>query len=159
MDGQGLGRVCCKLHTPTPPICCVFPPHSQHISSSATASSLPKLKFLCPMHSEAVQYWNVGGVGAENGFLQGYARRLVTCAHKTLEVTEGFQQSIFTGQVRGVRGWLLQTCWCWNPLFSCLSREVKSGCFFKPPTRKAILCSATLYLYMNGKVTPLNLRV
>ena len=62
------------------------------------------------MHSEAVQYWNVGGVGAENGFLQGYARRLVTCAHKTLEVTEGFQQSIFTGQVRGVRGWLLQTC-------------------------------------------------
>lgn len=83
----------------------------------------------------------------------------MTCAHKTLEVTEGFQQSIFTGQVRGVRGWLLQTCWCWNPLFSCLSREVKSGCFFKPPTRKAILCSATLYLYMNGKVTPLNLRV
>ena len=52
--------------------------------------------------------------------------------------------------MRKGQGWLLQTSWCWNPLFLQLSIWARSSCSYKPPTKHVILCSATFYFCING---------
>ena len=61
------------------------------------------------------------------------------------------QQSIFKGKVREGHGWLLETSWFSNPLFS--SCPHRSG-HDVPVNNKTnvILYSTTFYLYVNGKV-------
>ena len=76
-------------------------------------------KSLSPMHSEAKQT-ETREFGAEKSSLQGHARRRVALP-KAPQLSEGFQQSCFKSKVReGCRS-LLQTSWCWNPLFLQLS--------------------------------------
>ena len=88
-----------------------------------------------------------------NVFFVGHARRLVPCAPlkkqiknkiklKSPQLPEGFQQSIFKGEVDG-RGWLLQTSWCRKPL----TIQVRSWCSCIPPTKQNVfLCSANFLI-------------
>ena len=54
---------------------------------------------MCPTHSEA-KHTETLEFGAEKGLLQGHARRRLAHAPQNPELSEGFQQSIFKGQVR-----------------------------------------------------------
>ena len=59
---------------------------------------------MCLMHSEAKNNTTTSEFGAEEGLLQGHARRLVDQALKTQTPPENFQQSTFIGKmvVQGV---------------------------------------------------------
>ena len=77
-------------------------------------------KFVCLTHVETKQT-EMSEFGAEKGLLQGHARGGGWLVPRKPQIPEGFQQSTFKGKVREGRGWLLETSWCWNPLFLQLS--------------------------------------
>ena len=54
---------------------------------------------MCQMYSEAKQT-ETSGFRAEKGLSQGHARRQVARVPQTPKLPEGFQQSVFKGQVR-----------------------------------------------------------
>ena len=104
-------------------LCCMRSPSLQQVSLVlmvlGSLEGVTQQKSVCLMHSEAKQYWNTG-VWSRAGFISGPSRenrclmspkgpRLLEMSHKAfLKAGEG--------------GLLLQTSWCWNPLFWQLSR-------------------------------------
>ena len=68
------------------------------------------------------------------------------------ELPRGFQQSIFKGKVKEGHGWLVQTSLV-SESFVLAAVHVGQVTMFLKTSNKTniILCSATLYLYMNEK--------
>ena len=101
--------------------------------------------------------------GAEKGLVQGHASTVaqwVTHARKSPELPEGFQQGIFKGNVRQRHGGLLPTSWCRNGVFLQLAL-FKSGHHVSVNLQHSnvVLCSATFYPHMKGKVLHILLKV
>ena len=107
-------------------------------------------KFLCSMASEAKQS-GMSEFGAENGVLQGHARRWVACAQQKHKLPKGFQQSVLKGQVRVstlvAANFLAQE----NPL----STKVRSRCSCNLQQKKCCSLFHNFYLYMDEKCYPL----
>ena len=77
--------------------------------------------------------------------MQGELEYLVP-PRKNSKFLEGFQQSTFKGQVSEGHGELLQTSWCWNPLFLQLSMQVRSQRSCKLPARQMLFSVLQIFI-------------
>ena len=71
-------------------------------------NTITELRFMCPTHSETKQYRHVGSLSRER-FIAGPHKETGGSCPPNPELPEGFQKSIFKGQVTEGCCWLSQT--------------------------------------------------